>query len=119
MKSHVNRQFLGEVEKAFAARYPFLKVEFAPAVTRGLALEDEGIDGDRWLRQADDLLVHEVGITDGMTVREFETRLREVLGVQGVVLRRSGNFWIETSMTQKWTLKEQDAHGKDLASGVQ
>lgn len=113
MKAHVNRQFIKEVEKVFSTRYPYLKMEISKEGVRWLAgVEDEG--AEKWRRQAEDILETEVGLTDGMTVSDLEARLKDVLGVPVVILRRSGNFWIETSMTRIWTLKEQNEHGKEL-----
>lgn len=116
MKAHVNRQFIKEVEKVFSSRYPFLKIEFPKVGVRWLSEVEDG-DGEKWRRQAEDILDSEVGLTDGMTVGELEVRLGDLLGVPLVVLRRSGNFWIETSMTRGWSLKEQNDHGKELTGG--
>ena len=115
MKAHVNRQFIKEVEKVFSSRYPYLKMEFAKGGVRWLTVDGGEADAEKWRHQAEDILDTEIGLGDGMTVGELETRLRDLLGVPVVILRRSGNFWIETSMTRKWTLREQNDHGQELA----
>ncbi|HLZ88172.1 MAG TPA: hypothetical protein VKQ52_13050 [Puia sp.] len=115
MKSHVNRQFIREIERAFSAIYPFLKIEFPKEAPRWMTVEEEGLDAAGWQRQAHDLLLNEIGLTDGMTVANLETRLLDLFAVPVVILRRSGNFWIETSMTRQWSLKEQNDHGRELA----
>ena len=115
MRAHVNRQFIKEIENIFSARYPFLKIEFERDGVRWLAAEAEDGDAAKWQHQAEDILDSEIGLADAMTVGELEERLRDLLGVPVVILRRSGNFWIETSMTRKWTLKEQNDHGKELS----
>jgi hypothetical protein len=114
MKAHINRQFIKEVEKVFSARYPYLKIEFPKEGPRWLTVPAEEVEGDQWRRQAEEILASEVGLADGMTVGELEVKLRDLLGVPVVILRRSGNFWIETSMTRSWTLKEQNDHGREL-----
>jgi len=114
MRAHVNRQFIKEIEKIFSARYPFLKIEFASDGVRWLAAGLEDVDAAKWQRQAEDILATEVGLADGLTVGDLETRLRDLLGVPVVILRRSGKNWIETRMTRSWTLKEQNDHGKEL-----
>jgi hypothetical protein len=115
MKAHVHRQFIKEVEKVFSTRYPYLKMEFSTNDVRWLLPEVKEGNAGIWRHQAEDILDHEIGLKDGMTVGELETRLKDVLGVPVVILRRSGDLWIETSMTQKWTLKEQNVHGKELS----
>jgi hypothetical protein len=116
MKAHVNRQFVKEVEKVFSSRYPYLKMEIVKEGLRWLPAATEDTDAEMWKHQAEEILDTEIGLGDGMTVVELETRLREILGVPVVILRRSGNFWIETSMTRKWTLREQNDHGQELTS---
>jgi len=116
MKAHVNRQFIKEVEKVFSSRYPFLKLEFPKVGVRWLS-EVEEVDARKWQHQAEDILDSEIGLADGMTVGELEVRLGDLLGVPLVILRRSGNFWIETSMTRNWTLREQNDHGRELTGG--
>jgi len=116
MKAHVNRQFIKEVEKVFSTRYPYLKMEVSKEGVRWLTGVEE-VDAEKWRRQAEDILDTEVGLADGMTVGELEGRLRDLLGVPVVILRRSGNFWIETSMTRNWNLREQNDHGQELTGG--
>jgi hypothetical protein len=115
MKAHINRQFIKEVEKVFSSFYPYLKLDFPKSGPTWLTAPAEDGDADKWRRQAEDILRDEVGLADGMTVGELELRLKELLGAPVVVLRRSGTFWIETSMTRNWTLKEQDDHGRELS----
>jgi len=118
MRSHVNRQFIRELEKAFTGRYPYLKLELPKEGARWLTAEEDGIDAGKWQRQAQDILNNEVQITDEMTVGELETRLKDLLNMQVGILRRSGSAWIATTMTRKWTLKEQNNHGRELADGA-
>jgi hypothetical protein len=117
MKSHINRQFVREVEKAFSALYPYLKMEMPKTGPRWMSVEEDGIDAEKWQRQAQDILVNELGIKDELTVGEFETRLNQLFGIPIVILRRSGNFYIATTMTRTWTLKEQNDHGRELTGG--
>lgn len=117
MRSHVNRQFIRELEKTFSGLYPFLKMELPKDGSRWLTVEEDGIDAEKWQRQAQDILKNEVHIADDLTVVELETRLKDLLNIPVVVLRRSGASWIATTMTRMWTLKEQNDHGRELANG--
>jgi hypothetical protein len=119
MKAHVNRQFIREMEQVFSSLYPYLKMEFPKEGVRWMTTEEQGIDAEKWLHQAEEILRNDIGLSDGLTVGDLESRLKTLLGVSVVILRQSGNFWIETSMTRNWTLKEQNDHGKELSVNVQ
>ena len=118
MKSHIDREFVREVEKVFTETYPYLRIEFHRNGPRWLRSVQSGIEAEDWERLARELLKDEIRLTDEMTVGELEGRLKEVLGVPAVIVRRSGNFWIETSMTRNWTLKEQNEHGRELGGRI-
>ena len=51
-----------------------------------------------------------------MTVGELEKLFRERFGANIQVSRKSGTLWLETTMTDNWTLKQQNEHGRELSS---
>jgi hypothetical protein len=55
--------------------------------------------------------------SESTKVRELENDLREGFHLNAQVFRRSGNIWLETTMTDKWTLKQQNEHGKEISGG--
>jgi hypothetical protein len=115
MKSHVDGQFIREVENEFNKVYPFLKIEIAKrnggrADTPGYA----GGDIELLRSKAANLLQQEVPITDDMKVSELEAALQTVFAAPIQIFRKSGNFWIETKMTRDWTLKQQNDYGREL-----
>lgn len=125
MKSHIARQLLiKEVQNEFNEAYPFLKIDF----TRGkgekrlssyVAINGQGQQGERdeeAHEKARNLLWDEFGVTDNMKVSELEVLLQYEFGLPAQVLRKSGNLWLETRMTQHWTLRQQNDHGQDMAS---
>ncbi len=57
----------------------------------------------------------ELALSDNMTVGELEKKLQVEFGLQAQVSRKSGNCWLETTMTDNWTLKQQNDHGRDLS----
>jgi len=115
MKSHVERQFVREVEKEFNRIYPFLKIEFAPnGNTKADSPAYEGPDDDILRSRAKHLLMNDLKMDDTMKVSELETALQQVFGYPTQVFRKSGNFWIGTRMTRNWTLKQQNDQGREL-----
>jgi len=60
----------------------------------------------------------ELELNDEMTVGELENSFLEKFWLNVQVSRRSGNLWLETTMTDKWTLKQQNDHGRELSEPV-
>ena len=48
-----------------------------------------------------------------MSVDALETYLEEVFGLHVQVFRKSGDIWLQTSVTDHWTLNEQNSHAAD------
>lgn len=108
-------KMIHDVQQAFSGAYPFLKLEFcrpgmegpSPVATKRLpatvTLKDAGLKKDGW-----------VDIQNNMTVSELEKLLYYEFGLNGQVSRQSGKLWLETNMTDKWTLQKQNEHGREL-----
>ncbi len=47
-----------------------------------------------------------------MTVAELEQQFLQRYGLEPIILRKSGNVWIEASITDDWTLEEQNTQGE-------
>jgi len=62
--------------------------------------------------------VHNTGtitIAPGMTVNELEQNFKDVYGLSVQVFRKSGKVWLETTVTDGWSLEEQNRQGEDLS----
>lgn len=53
-----------------------------------------------------------------MTVAELEQQFTKHYGLEPVILRKSGNVWIETSITDDWTLEEQNTQGELITQQI-
>lgn len=112
---------IGEIQNDFCAWYPFLKIEFFRngAVRRDRYPITKLIPANRRLKDAwywkkDDGALE---VKDIMTVTELENALIDQFGLSAQVFRRSGNLWLETTITDNWTLKQQNDHGKEITVG--
>lgn len=56
-----------------------------------------------------------INIVPTMTVAELEQEFREVFGLSVQVFRKSGKIWLETTVTDSWTLKKQNTEGEALS----
>jgi hypothetical protein len=60
-----------------------------------------------------DLTPGSLGVNDDMTVKELETVFEEKFGLHVQVFRKSGDQWMQTSVTDNWTLGKQEHKGED------
>lgn len=58
----------------------------------------------------------EIEILPQTTVSELLDSFLYPYGLNIKLLRQSGKIWLETSVTDNWTLEEQNAQGQDLSS---
>jgi predicted house-cleaning noncanonical NTP pyrophosphatase (MazG superfamily) len=97
---------IGEIQMEFSRRYPFLKIEF-----------EHKKNGRALLEKINEKL-HEgvIEISDSTTVEDLQKSIRILFGITTRVFRRSGNIWLETTMTDHWTLQQQNQHGKEISA---
>lgn len=57
-----------------------------------------------------------IAINKEMTVAELENQLSSVFGLGMKIFRNSGKIWLETTLTENWSLEEQNRQGKELSS---
>ena len=110
---------LQDVQQDFNAAYPFLKLEFF-----------KPLFGKNNLPSARNILMHSLKVKDArrlqhdgylelgdlMQVAELERAFKELYGLNVQVFRKSGNIWLETTMTDSWTLKQQNDHGREIST---
>jgi hypothetical protein len=109
------------IQKEFSQMFPFLKLEFfAKSSKQG------GMSSNRVVREPAKTLgecrtIHNSGsltITPGMTVKDLEQNFRDIYGLTVQILRKSGKAWLGTTVTDGWSLKEQNEQGESLSSNV-
>jgi hypothetical protein len=107
-----------DVQVDFNRAYPFLRIDFFKK-SNGKALElKEKINKAASLNIAGTIQDGDLDIHDSMTVGELESTFRTRFGAVVQVSRKSGTIWLETTMTDKWTLKQQNDHGRELSEPV-
>jgi hypothetical protein len=114
-------RLISEIQKDFGAVYPFLKIEFFRngTIRRDRYPVNKLIPATQpvknaWHYKQDYGLL---SLTEGMTVTDFENALMDQFGLSAQVFRRSGNIWLETTITDYWTLKQQNDHGREISIG--
>jgi hypothetical protein len=114
-------RLISDVQKEFNSAYPFLKLEFFrngqekqnmySAIQR---ISQHHKLKDCWKVKKDNGFVD---VDESMTVLELENAFMDEFGLSVQVFRKSGNIWLETTMTDHWTLKRQSDHGREISMG--
>ena len=109
-----------DVQSAFNIVYPYLKIEFYKKhhTESDQFLKFEKLNPsqkfNRFTKAGNK--VH-IDIDAKKTVTQLENDFLEFTGTWAQIFRRSGNMWIETSLTDDWTLERQNKAG-ELFSAV-
>lgn len=103
---------ISDVQKTFSSIFPFLKIEF---------FKNSGVHyllpGDHHIAEAQKKTMEgSIEVTGDMKVRELEQALDKLFPLRAQVFRRSGNIWLETTMTDDWTLARQNEHGREISA---
>lgn len=121
MHLHISpNRFISDIQKEFNKEFPFLKIEFFnnKSLSRSDYSSKQIIPSTRKIGDS------QWAITDGgiqidqkMKVSELEQLFKEQFSLAVQVFRKSGNLWLETTMTDNWTLQQQNNHGREISTG--
>jgi hypothetical protein len=111
-----NSRSLNEVQELFNDAFPFLKLEFCKGSAQrrdalGIGKSSVRIGEFRVAQTAG-----EIFISPSMTVFELERVFKEEYGLSICVYRKSGRSWLETVLTNDWTLQKQNIEGEKLST---
>lgn len=108
---------VADIQNQFSEEFPYLKlVIFLRGQEQTAVRKRKTAAGNTLLSSVSALPPKGVYSIDGsMTVAAFEMLLSRQLGINAQVYRRSGNMWIETNITDKWTLDHQNEQGRQLS----
>lgn len=115
---------ISDIQEEFNSEFPYLKLEFFNKELKPTGVKREHLPIDNHLTLSKCQTEEREGFiqfTDLTTVRELEKAFIEDFHIHAQVFRNSGSIWLETTMTDQWTLKKQNQHGKELSQkpGVQ
>ena len=112
-------RYIFELRNEFNHVFPFLNLEFVCTIRTPAKKGKEVLHphqkkiGDCQNNVPDGILQ----IEDTMRVCDLEKQLEEGFNLIVRVYRKSGNIWIETTITGKWTLQQQNEHGREISTG--
>jgi hypothetical protein len=114
-----NQKKISELQTEFNEVFPFLRLEFfrnkhagQHAYTKRDLLNPElTLKQGSWQHNQGAIVLKE-----NMKVSELEELFENLFGLSVQVFRKSGGSWIETTVTDDWTLERQNEEGKELSS---
>jgi len=110
---------VGELQQDFNQAYPFLKVDIFKEINgSNNPIIKQRLTRNIDLSAAGKLKEGALELNDYMTVGQLEQMFREQFGINVQVSRKSGPVWLETTVTDKWTLRQQNEHGRELSIPV-
>ncbi len=118
MKIAINdRRKIFAIQEEFNTIFPYLRLEFfAKPHKSGGASSQKSISNNKTLAEC--RTVHnnrKITIIPGMAVMDLEQRFGDIYGLGIQVFRKSGKAWLETTVTDLWTLEEQNRQGEALS----
>jgi hypothetical protein len=119
MKINISdRRKIFAIQEEFSEMFPYLKLEFfaKPHQANGASAKKLMLHPGKTLAEC--RTVHTKGtltIIPGMTVTDLEENFQSIFGLAVQVFRKSGKVWLETTVTDGWTLEEQNQQGEALS----
>ena len=109
------------IQEEFCKVFPYLKLEFfsKPHSAGGGSSKKSVKHNSKTLGEC--RTIHNKGnitITPGMTVSGLEQNFEDVYGLGVQIFRKSGKVWLETTITDGWTLEHQNSEGEALSKSV-
>jgi putative heme iron utilization protein len=107
------------IQDEFHECYPFLKIEFLKTAHEN----KPKFMNHQYVQDVNELIAAlpdgkeiQINIDNNRTLAQVKKDFSDMLGVLTQFFRKSGNVWIETSLTDDWTLERQNKEGELLSS---
>ena len=109
------------IQEEFNIVFPYLKLEFfsQPHLKGAEPIQKMIKPDDKTL--AEYRIIHkqgEITISGSMTVADLEQNFFDIYGLEVQIFRKSGKAWLGTTITDSWTLEEQNKQGESLSKGL-
>jgi hypothetical protein len=119
---HITEQLtVNDLQQEFAKRFPFLKIElYLQQHEAGAGSKaDTALRHDIKLGEATgNLKSGSIEVTGLTTVAALEADFQNTFGVAAQVFRKNGDYWLQTTATDNWTLAEQNSRARESVEGT-
>ncbi len=104
-------KLISDLQSEFNTAFPFLKLEFYQQNSK----DRSGYFGTRVGDYQRSVTDGSIDVYPEMKVGDLEKTMKDIFRLNVQVFRRSGKLWLQTSMTDHWTLQKQNEHGRELS----
>src|SRR5688572_13250898 len=105
-----------DLQLDFNRQFPFLKLEFYKRDATGkVSRGKKNLPYFFTLQQAGLKSNGSLDVRHDMTVASLEGMFSSQFGLDVQVLRKSGIVWLETTVTDQWSLEKQNEHGREIS----
>ena len=106
------------MQQEFSQAFPFLKIEFfiQESVVKRPISTDQFLSLKREAGKNNKAGNNSIVLTPCLTTKELVKKCEELFGVSVRVYRRFSNLWLETSITENFTLQQQNDHVSEILS---
>lgn len=112
-------RLIKDIQKEFNEIFPFLKLEFfkTKSFSRSEFMTHQIIPSNQKIGEGQPE-IHDgnIEISENMKVKDLENIFKDRFRLAAQVYRKSGNLWLETTMTDNWTLQQQNDHGREIST---
>ena len=112
MKININdKKKISSIQKEFSQAFPYLKIEFfskphsvgSPSSKKTMKPSTKTIGECRTVHSSGTIT-----ISPKTTAAELEQNFLDIFGLSVQVFRKSGNAWLETTVTDSWSLEKME-----------
>lgn len=105
-----------ELQEEFGKRFPFLKIELYTKP------HEEGEGTNPKYQLAHDVTIGDatgtskkgvIEVNSLTKVSELEQQFQDIFDISAQVFRKNGDYWIQTTATDSWTLGEQNSRARE------
>lgn len=105
------------IQNEFNSLYPFLRIDFLKDyfANRKTTQKSQKLNPEEFINPADKTLKdYDINVSGNRTVAQVKEDFKVFFLLAIEVFRKSGNVWIETSLTDDWTLEQQNKEGGSI-----
>jgi hypothetical protein len=104
-------QTIGDIQQAFSQAFPYLKIDFFKNLElNGIRITKKLEPPFTIFNSADTV----IDLEGSRTISDIKKDFLNITGLVTRIFRKSGNVWIETSLTDDWTLSRQNTEGSQI-----
>lgn len=111
-----------DTQQKFSGAYPYLKIEFFIPIVRQLGKNmlrgEKSGQAEPVSRLGRFSKSETINIDSKRTAAQLEHDFSETYGLSLKLYRKSGSLWIETTLTESWTLEKQNEEGEFMSAPI-